>query len=154
MRENALKAKVKAVNRCHEEAMKLYDRLVEVFRPLVGHKITKVDGSLLAKVAKLLPKFPLCSGHSVYRGGSDHTLGWCVKTCEAIEDGNCLYYEIGVYLGNMSNGVLNNIMDRPMLRTDYTASQIRAKRKTFKEARKAMEVAEAVLWPFHKEFDS
>ena len=55
----ALDAKVKAVNKANAYATKLYPMLASVFKPLVGQKVLKADGSILAKYAKLMPDFLL-----------------------------------------------------------------------------------------------
>ena len=49
-----LAARVKAVNAAHACANELHRTLIDIFRPLVGVKLFKVDGSFLAKYLPLL----------------------------------------------------------------------------------------------------
>lgn len=57
-REEKLKARVAAVNRANAYAAVLYAAMIEKFTPLMGQKILKVDGSLLAKHEIVFPPFP------------------------------------------------------------------------------------------------
>ncbi len=152
-RQARLEAKVKAVNRAHAHAVKLYDALVPVFTPLVGCKILKADNTLLQSVQKVIPVVE--GGNSslrVYRNQSNYSLAWTVNASENIVgQQSCLYYEISVYVGNLDGQVLKDIMDpanQGFRRTDYTAGEIEGKRNVYEEAKKVMEDAKSALWPF------
>ena len=150
--EAKLAAKVKAVNRAHAYVPELYGNLVEVFRPYVGQKIIKADGSLLAKINSQLPVLPLM-GHalSVYRHRSDYSLAWTIKTCESTGDYGCLYYEATVYVGDLIGGVLSQLADAPLpvnYRTDYTVEEIAANREAVKVAEQAYNDAKGKLYIF------
>ena len=142
-----LEAKVKATNNAHRYAMELYDKLAPLFADMVGHKVTKQDGSLMAKFAKLLPEFPCTPQLHVYKYGSDYSLMWMVKACEVV-NGQATYYEIGCYVGELRDGVLTKICNRPELRTDYTVAEVLANRKAYEEAAKVAEEAKGKLYPF------
>jgi hypothetical protein len=142
-----LAAKVKATNNAHRYAMELHNKLAPIFADLVGHKLTKQDGSLMAKFEKLLPEFPCTSALHVYRGRSDYSLYWMVKTCEVV-NGTATYYEIGCYVGELRDGVLTKICNRPELRTDYTVEEVEANRKAYEEAAKVADEAKGKLYPF------
>lgn len=152
-RQARLEAKVKAVNRAHAHAVKLYDALVAVFTPLVGCKILKADNTLLQSVQKGMPDL---GGDArslrVYRNQSNYSLAWTVNASENFVGGNgCLYYEISVYVGDLDGQVLTKIMDpanQGFRRTDYTAAEVAGKRDVFEKAKKVMEDAKSDLWPF------
>jgi hypothetical protein len=147
-RELTLAAKVKATNKANAYAMEIYDKLAAVFAPLVGQKIEKADGSLLAKVQKLLPEFISGVPMHVYRYNSNYSLMYVVKTCESIPPHTCTYYEASCYVGEMRDGVLTKLCNRPQLRTDYTVDEIKAARKAYAEAQKLADDAKGKLHPF------
>ena len=153
-------AKVKAVNRVHKAAMEWHPKLTEIWKPLVGEKITKVDGyNFLAKYAKLMPELPNsmgADGIQLYRLTSEYSLGWCVKACEqCLGTEHCLYYEITIYIGEMSGGRLTELTKNPPdYRADYTEEWLIARRAEFKSAAKALDNARSNLWPFGEEYDS
>jgi len=150
MSRSKLENKVKAVNQAHLYAKHLYERMTEIFKPLVGQKLEKVDGTFLEKIRKLLPELPNTPSLSVYRGGSNHSLYWNVRTTvwDNATDGQHQQHEVGVYVGNMHNGVLESMMEREDYRTDYTADEIEVKRETYKEAKKIADAAMSALHPF------
>ena len=154
--ENTLKAKVKAVNYCHEEANKLYDVLLPIFKPLLGCRVDKMDGTFLAKIAKLVPDFHPIPRLSVFRSTSEYSLSFTVKACEQITDSHgCLYYEITLYIGDLRGGILTELTARPKpFRTDFSEQEILDKRITWRKARDAFESARSDLWPFGEEYDS
>ena len=146
---NILKARVKARNAAHQYGNKIYAELVEIFCPLLGQKILKADGQLLAKIDKLLPDFPGEPAIHVYRHSSDYTLTWCVKVCEMIEgEDSCVYEEATVYVGDLGGDTLKGIFDPPDFRDDYTVEEIQEKRRIFEAKRKAFENARSDLYPF------
>lgn len=148
-----LAAKVAAVNAANKLAVELYPKLREVFEPFVGQKIEKADGTLLAKIAKLMPEFPCTPGLHVYKYGSDYSLAWCVKTCESSSGRTgdyqiANYHETMVYVGNIKNGVLVDFYKAPELRTDYTVEAVEAAREAYKKAKQAADDAQSKLHPF------
>ena len=145
---NRLSPKVKAVNVANAYGIELYDKLAAVFTPLVGCKIEKADGTLLAKVAKLMPSLPHGVGLSVYRYTSNYSLMYVVKTCESDGYNGCMYHETSVYIGEMRDGVLVKLCNKPELRTDYTVAEVEANRKAYEVAKEAASQAESKLHPF------
>jgi len=151
-----LAAKVKATNAANAYAMELWDKLSGVFAPFVGKKIEKADGCLLAKIGKLLPMLPNSVSLGVYRYRSAYSLMYVVKTCESIppqignlhEDYGCTYYEASCYVGEMRDGVLLKLCDRPTLRADYTAKEVTANRAAYAAAKKIADEAQGKLHPF------
>lgn len=151
--DDALSAKVAAVNKANAYALEIYPRLRLVFEPLVGQKILKVDGTLLAKVEKLLPEFPCSPGLHAYESSSDYSLRWCVKTMESYQSrqSDCQiasYYEADVYIGTLENGVLTKLYEPPILRTDFTVGEISNLRAAYEKAKEAAREARSALGPF------
>ena len=151
-RQKTLESRVKAVNRAGEYANTLHSSLVEKFRPLLGLKIVKADGSLLAKYAHLVKDLPHKAELTVYRHHSVYSLAWTVKTCESIEDCGCVYHEVTVYVGNLRGDTLTELSEPQNYRTDYTAEEVEAKREAYRKAKEVAENALSALYPFG-EFD-
>lgn len=147
MNTSVLAARVRAVNRAHAYAAKLYPQLAEPFRPLVGQKIMKAGGTLMAKYAAMLPKLPYGQGLQVTPHHTDYSLSWTVKTWESV-DGGGYYYDIGVYIGNLRNGVLTELCKPFEGRTDYDPLEVHAARERYKEAKRLADEAHSALWPF------
>lgn len=152
-----LEARVMAVNEAHAYAAKLSVTLRELFRPLVGCKILKADGTLLKSVKETLPEtlFPSTPRLHVYRNVSDYSLGWMVKTCVTDERSHGNYYEVAVYVGDLGDKwtgqgqVLAKLNETPFAgRTDYTAADIQAKRERYKELQKLADDAKSAIYPF------
>jgi hypothetical protein len=142
-----LEARIKAVNAANAYAMELYDTLSAVFAPLVGSKIEKVDGDLLARIKSQVPALPCTPALHVYRDRSPYSLRYVVKTCE-VHQGSAYYHEASVYVGDMRDGVLTKLCDRPDYRTDYTSAEVVANRAAYEAARKVYEDARSALHPF------
>lgn len=147
MNTNRLAARVKAVNAANRKAGEIYDTLAIRFAPYVGCKIEKADGGLLAKIVKGLPEFPYSNGLHVYKYASNYSLVWMVKTCEVC-DGTACYHETGVYIGEMRDGVLLKLCNRPELRSDYTVEEVVANREAYEAAKKVADDAQGKLHPF------
>ena len=146
---STLPAKIKAVNRANEYGVKLYQELEPIFRPLVGQSILNKNGTLAKRFAKLLPELPCTTDLHVYRGDSNYSLAWCVKTCEMNGDGyGCVYHEITVYIGNIRGDVLTEICSPFTARTDYTAEEVHANREKYESAKKLADDARSKLYPF------
>src|SRR5277367_5628074 len=98
---NRLECEVSATNEANAYANQLHPKLVEIFRPFVGLPILKADGTLLAKVAKLLPEFPSLPKLHTYKHITTYRLSWVVKTCVVGEKGDygaAHYHESNVYV--------------------------------------------------------
>jgi hypothetical protein len=145
-----LAARVKAVNAAHACANEFRKILIDIFRPYVGVKLFKMDGSFLAKHQGLLPQFPNRHDLMVYRNNSDYTLGWTVKANEQVIGAqHSIYYEQTFYVGEITGDTLKNVNeDACHFRTDFTAEEINTKRETLKAAKKMVSDAEGALYPF------
>lgn len=147
-KQRRLEALVKAGNRSHKAANELYNQLVPIFRPMIGQKITKADGYLLAKVASQLPEFPSTPSLQIFRMTSDYSLAWCVKTNEQNSDYTCVYVETSVYIGKLDGDKLVEIIPPARFRDDYTAEEIKTNREAYEEAKERAANALSKLYPF------
>jgi len=150
-RVEKLTAKVAAVNRANEYAARLYAALVEKFGPLVGQKILKADGTLLAKYAGLVPDLPCSPDLHVYRHSSDYSLAWTVKTWTLLPH-SCMYHEVTVYVGDLRGATLDKMTVHPFTgRTDYSVEEITAKRLSAESAKRVADELRSDLYPFGEE---
>lgn len=149
-REETLKAKVGAVNKANAYANKIYPLLVEAFKPFVGAKILKVDGTFLKSVAEKVPGFESSVWLNVYRYSSEYSLVFVVKTCESLPPHSCVYHEVSLYVGEFKGAVLSKVNDdKPFnLRTDYTPEEITAKRVAWESAKRVADELHGELHPF------
>jgi len=155
MNQTVLEARVRGVNKAHDYANQLYSQLRAVFEPFVGQQIFKVDGTLLAKVKKLVDalNLPCTVSLHVYRHVSDYSLAYTVKTCEVVptEPGNygtAYYYEITVYVGEIKGKILTKINKAPNFNTKNRASDVVEARERYKEAKKLADEAHSALYLF------
>jgi hypothetical protein len=145
----ALAAKVQAVNAVHKEALALYPFLADVFRPLIGQKVVKADGTLLAKVKALLPTFQYTVLHSITPRHDRYSLRWLVQDGVRLPgDGGCIYHDINVGVGCLKDGVLIQLYPPFEGRADYTVAEIEANRARYADAAKAQNEALTALTHF------
>lgn len=142
-----LAVQIEATNIGHKRANELYKELVEIFRPLVGQKIQKADGNLLAKVEKLMPKIGYTHKLHVYKNVSRWSLSYVVKACVSYGE-TCVYDETTVYIGTVDGDTLIRISDYEEKRCDYTLEEIQQKRKEHKRIKEQLEKIGAELFPF------
>lgn len=142
-----LAAQIEATNIGHKRANELYKELVEIFRPLVGQKIQKADGNLLAKVEKLMPKIGYTHKLHVYKNVSRWSLSYVVKSCVAYSE-SCVYDETTVYIGTVDGDTLIRISDYEEKRCDYTLEEIQQKRKEYNIVKAQLEKIGSELFPF------
>ena len=149
MRQGELAARVVATNKAHKYAVELQSKLRAAFAPLVGQKILKADGSLLAKYETLAPQ---CAGNDlhVYRHNSNYSLAWCVKACESVPPHGCVYYEVTAYVGDLEGQVLKSLSPALELRSDYTVKEIEGKIAAYEAAKKAADTARSEVYPFQE----
>lgn len=149
-RQKALEARVRCVNKVNAHANELYPKLVELFQPLVGCKINKVDGSFLKKIQEEVRALVKNDEFHVYRYNSRYSLVFTVKSDEVV-DGHAYYHEISVYVGKMSYedpAVLEKLEPWTTLKTDYSVDTVMVLRKAHKEAKQKVSDAESALHPF------
>lgn len=148
MDNSKLQARVEGINKCHAYANGLYERLIEIFRPLVGCKIEKADGTLLKKIADQLPQLGNKTFH-VYKIASNYSLVWNVKICiQYPGEGHCTYHDVSVYIANVRDGVITELLGPPKFRTDFTVEGVVEARETYEAAETAYRAAQSALFPF------
>ena len=147
---SALDAHVRAVNRAHAAANEWRPKLIEAFEPYLGCKIEKADGSLLAKVKKVVDdlKLPYGNSLSIHRSlRSNYILFFTVRAGE-VADGRSYNREVSLYIGEMICGVLTKMCEMTEFRTDFTPEKVLAAREAYKQAKKLADDAESALHPF------
>lgn len=148
---------VEAINAVNRYANELTPILHDFFRPHVGEKILKADGTFLARIQKVLPKFPTIVlpniEFSTYRQSSAYTLGWSVKACRLrVTEFSCLYRETTVYVGDLKGDTLECLNLKGLeavRRTDYTVADIQASIDAYRVAQKAADaLRDAIPYQF------
>jgi len=145
--EDKLVARVRGVNAANAYGVQLYPLLREVFEPLVGVQVCKKDGGLLGRVSKLLPVFPNKREMRVYHSKGDYSLEFGVQTCESCGS-TCVYYEVSVYVGRLTDGVLMELCEPFTGRTDWTPDEVIVKREAYGGAMRAADLIKSTLFPF------
>lgn len=149
MSNEALAAKVRAVNTANAYANMLFVKLKKFFTPYVGKEILLNDGGLRASIKKDFELLPNTVGISVYKQSSNYSLAYTVKTCEMIKGGHsCIYHETTVYIGKVDGKVLESLEASFEAKCDYTAADVEAKRAALREAQAAVSAASSALYPF------
>ena len=145
-----LAAKIAARNRCNKAANELYPRLAEIFRPMVGKKVVKVDGDLVygCRTNDLRSVLDVPGCH-VYRYCSVYSLMWCVKCSENIVgQSGCVYQEASVYVASLSGQICEKIDEWTDLKTDYNLDDLVAKIDAAELAREEYDRVKGLTFPF------
>lgn len=146
-----LNAKVKAVNLANKAANAWKPVLVNFFKAYVGKKIFKANGGLMASVADKMPQLGGIDKVSFYANNSQYSLWYVAKSCVGYAQ-SCIYYEAGMRIGDMENGVLKSVYEfdpaKDAWREDFSADEVLAKMKAVEEAEKALDAAKGNLFPF------
>ena len=157
---NALAAKVAAVNAANTEAKRLYPLLVETLKPFYGQKVIKVDGTLLASVAKVLPEMPSyqTTGNRIncYRNNSSYSVGFVIRVSElytARDYTSQSSHEVFLYICDLKGQVAAPVTGSGgewvlTARTDYTEGEVCELREAYKVAKEAADKAQSALHPF------
>jgi len=139
-----LAAKVAATNEANAEVNRLAPLYRALFAEYISQKVTKADGSLLAKVKARLPASPL----QVY---SPHVGCFVVKTSASYGDHFCTYAESYFYAFtvNRQTGFAEPLQwEFEPYRADYTPEAIQALRQKTAAAEKAFDDAKSELGAF------
>lgn len=151
-----LDAQVAAANVANAYANELQPKLCNIFEPLIGKKMLKVGGGLMARYAALVVEVPEFSNSqflSVRWDRSRYRLAWIVKTCEhSVSDHSDIqyasYYETTVPVGTLSDGFLTEINTQTILKADHNADNVRELRRLHCIATQAARDAGLLLDPF------
>lgn len=138
---NNLEAKVRATNLANLFANELYDVMAAVFGPFVGQKITKADGSLLAKVQACVPDIPHgADGEYNIRYWFDHNSKYSLRygvSADVYHAGGSEYSrDQSVYIGNMDCQVLVELSTPEHRRVDWTVEELRAMQEEYRKVKK------------------
>jgi len=154
-RQEKLIAKIGAVNRANAEATRLHQIFHDIFAPFVGQKILKADGTLLAKVAALVPEFAFGNTLQVrtlqphvYRDSSNYSLIYTVKACETMPPHSCAYHDTAMYIGVFAGAMLEKLSPVQTYRSDYVVEEIEGKRQAYESAKRVAEELRSALYPF------
>ena len=143
----ALEAKVRLVNRVHEDWNRLAVECETAFEPLIGKKVLKSDNSWTALAKKACPEVSRESYPS--SGGLGYDISIIVKSSENVDgEHHCIYYERPFYIGAVENGLLKTVYSADALRTDYSADEIEELRRIAEQKAKEARNAESALCPF------
>lgn len=150
MRVDEIEANVKAYNRVATFAQALQTELKAIFAEYVGQKVIKADGSLLANIQKKLSNMNDILKVTIYQYRSHYSLVWVVKTSEPLANGSfcCIYREISVYVGDLTDGVLTRLCDNMAIKT-WTVEEVKEKLSARNEAQRALDDANSALGPFN-----
>lgn len=153
--DRELPANIEATNEANRLAMELQGRLLAFFRPYVGKKVAKADGTLLAKISEklkdFLGKLPCTPSLHVCRLSSVYSMDWTVRVSKNYGEGmsgGATYAVANVYVGELSGDTLTKLGDPVVLRTDYTVESIQEARKNARAAKDAYEKAKGECFPF------
>ncbi|RTL00390.1 MAG: hypothetical protein EKK57_07255 [Proteobacteria bacterium] len=146
-----LTAAVDAQNAANQIANDLFPKMREAFRPFVGKKILKADGSLTQAVQNAIARiFPDNKVARVFRSQGRYHLGFRVSVSRNYSEHSCLYKEAGVVVGMMDGGgILDKIYEENLsLRTDFRVEEIQAARELVRVKRNELSRAEGELMGF------
>jgi hypothetical protein len=152
--ETSLDAKVQAQNTAAFIANELYPVFRGIFEPMVGQKVLKADGSLIAKIEAQLPKIQNIQRVQVYRQSTQQnlywSLCWAVKvSCTVKNRPFCEYQEVYITVGSLDDGVLVELVDETdKKRDDYDVNDIRRLQEVYRVKMKEAREAERALYPF------
>lgn len=164
---NALAAKVAAVNLCHTLANQYGAILRDFFRPYVGQKVLKTDGSFLESFKKQLPELPSWQTNRAINvnltTGGGYSIRLDIRVSQGYTDfrGNysTLNYETSVYIADLTSvgthdfnapkQYVGAIYDSALnYQTDYKAEQIIQLRKCLEDAEKVVSDLKSKLHSF------
>lgn len=143
---------MRLVNEANRLARVLHKQLVPIFQPLLGKRIFKADGSLLAKYDPGILNFGDNSGgvcpihYQVAHEKYTYRLVWKIKVSTGnVFDSRWEYYTTSVCLGSVENGVLTNVYDKAPDETKYTVEEILALQDKIDEAKDAYDKARGLM---------
>jgi len=144
-----LLTKIKAENLNNMHINMIVPIIVEWLTPFLGKKITTVNNTLIAKVAKDQPIFTLehfqyyleISYNSIYMRGKT----WMNYP----ESEGCHYTYSNRYIGRLENQILIELEENPEpLRTDYDIDEIEQTRSTISALKSQIRKLEGEIHPF------
>lgn len=151
-----LRRRVAAVNRANDLANRLQAAYIEAARPLVGKKITKIDGSLTESAKKHLA-FADTLGESVTVQRETYQYWLTYKVTVRYDDGSAadrtgyksLSSESATFnVGKVEDHILTALADLASRKTNYDPETIARLREQLDAAQKVVRDLESQLSPF------
>lgn len=148
-----LECKILTRNRVNQMVKETALAMITAVKPFVGKKVVLQTGDLSAKFKEVIKKFTDNSTpkKQIYRVRSDYSLTFCVRTSHTDELAGTFYAEQPFYLGELNDGVLENLQDIKYIndfRTDYKAEDILAAREELKITEQKVREIESKLYVF------
>ncbi len=145
-----LEAKVEAVNQVNAEINRVAPLFRAAVKPFIGKKVLKVGGF----TEQLKKVFPEIKAWQWYRNGSDYSLSITIRACIGYGEHFACYHDNSFYFGDVDKQTLTKVDENfTPLKCDYTAEEVREKRKAVEIAQDALRAAENALYPFPR-YDS
>lgn len=111
--ESQLEAKVNAVNECRRHVGSIFYDVKEAWKPLVGQKVVKVDGTLTKLAKKATPKLPNDAGYGIqsWLNVSGTSVWVVIKSCVKEGKETCTYAKVSFPLAQIENGILVSLAE-------------------------------------------
>jgi len=159
--DNALEAKVQALNLANARILAMLPKVLESLKALVGQKVLNQGNVISQKVKAILPTVDNSQTPQVqvWYHASNYSLSLHVKvSCNypnrSGEFFSCVYQEAYAHLGDIDGHTLKAIARADQqFRTDYTAQEVKTARQHLSVAKRAVRDAESKLQSFG-EYDS
>lgn len=119
---NKLAAKIRAVNTANEQGKLLYEQIVEKITPFIGTKVFRADNTLIKKIAQEI-ETPQEKDILIYQNSSRYTLSYVVKS-SCRDGGEYESHEVMVYIGNIRDGILTDLLEPFNERSDFSTQEI------------------------------
>lgn len=155
--DNALEAKVQALNLANLTIVGRLPAVLESLKALVGQKILNQGNVISQKVKALLPLTASPTAQvQVWYHASNYSLSLHVKVAcnypdRSGEYHSCVYQEAYAHLGDIDGHTLKAITNGPnghQFRTDYTAQEVKEARARLSAAQQAVRTEESRLQYF------
>jgi hypothetical protein len=156
---NALAAKVAATNRANHAIVLLQRYVAQRLAPFIGQKVIKNTGwgtgltkKVSAHIGEIKCDRPGEHFH-ISHGGAWISVRLSVSRCYKDERReSSMSYEAYASVGRTEDGILQELIEPPTLRTDYTEAEIRGKRALLRDLEDKVRDAKSALDGFG-EFD-
>ena len=155
MRDGQLKVQIEAENRVNSLINQHLPGMLQRAQGLVGRDVFKQGGTLRVDAKKILDVPTLDHPDMIYLNRSTYSLGFTFKSCvtapndEAHMSDHCAYAETTVYIGDVENGILQEVNDFGQPRkTDHSFEEVRELQKKAREAKAVYDDARSACFPF------
>lgn len=143
---NKMAAKIRAVNTANEQGKLLYKQIVEKITPFIGTKILKADDKLIKKIAQEI-KTPYNNDLLIYQNSSKYTLSYVVQS-NCRDGGEYESHEAIVYIGNIRDGILLELLEPFNERSDFSTQEIIEVMSEIKNLEEKLSQAKNKIYPF------